>query len=697
MYNIFSSSLRYLMVFLLGLILNLTISAKLSENSDETYVRIPGHLPDTPMPKSSFVEKVDADYPIHMIFVLPLRKENELEKLISEIQDPNDAEHYGKYLGTEEFIEKFAPTQEDYDKVIEYAHELGLTVTNKHSNRTLLNVIGSANLIEKSFDLKLNLYHKKERSFYAPNNDPLVPVSIANIIRGVVGLDNMAVWRPFHRKLKKSEEINLNAALAHPSGPGGGFGPNDIKIAYNLTAVPEKGLGQNIALFQLASYQQSDINQYTTFFGLPPAKLTNILVDGGSTSGINAEVTLDIELALAMAPQSQIYVYEGPNSSQGVLDTYNRIATDNIAKQISTSWGLADILVNNQFRQAENQIFLQMAAHGQTIYAASGDSGAYGNYPNQTLSTDDPASQPYMCGVGGTTLSVNPTTGIYVSETVWNNGPGNGASGGGVCTFWPIPQWQVAVPTVYSKTNRNVPDVSLDGDPRTGYSIYHGGRWVIYGGTSCAAPLWAGYTALVNQKLTAQQKPALGFVNPILYSIGLSSAYLPDFHDVTVGNNQFYSAHPGYDNCTGWGSFNGINLYNTLTNSITPPPPQVSPKLTIGMHHDAPYFSKYSLGLYQISVTNVGNGSTSGNVQSTITLPTGLSYYYSYAPGWSLTRNSNTVTFTRSSILNAGASYPTISLYVYVNGNAPSLVTPSATVAGGGSTSNSVTDPTIIR
>lgn len=93
MHNIFSSSLRYLMVFLLGLILNLTVSAKLSENSDETYVRIPGHLPDTPMPKSSFVEKVDADYSIHMIFVLPLRKENELEKLISEIQDPNDAEH----------------------------------------------------------------------------------------------------------------------------------------------------------------------------------------------------------------------------------------------------------------------------------------------------------------------------------------------------------------------------------------------------------------------------------------------------------------------------------------------------------------------------------------------------------------------------------------------------------------------------
>ena len=142
------------------------------------------------------------------------------------------------------------------------------------------------------------------------------------------------------------------------------------------------GSNQSIALFELGSYLASDINAYTSHFGLPPAKLHNVLVDGGSSSGIDPEVTLDIELALALAPESQIYVYEGPNSDQGVLDTYNRIATDNLAKQVSTSWGLGENLVNAQYLQAENAIFLQMAAHGQTIYAAAGDSGAYDDYPS---------------------------------------------------------------------------------------------------------------------------------------------------------------------------------------------------------------------------------------------------------------------------------------------------------------------------
>ena len=137
------------------------------------------------------------------------------------------------------------------------------------------------------------------------------------------------------------------------------------------------------------------------------------MVDGGSSSGIDPEVTLDIELAIALAPESQIYVYEGPNSDQGVLDTYNRIATDNLAKQVSTSWGMGENLVSAQYLQAENAIFLQMAAHGQTIYAAAGDSGAYDDYPSSTLVVDDPASQPYVVGVGGTRLTVNPATGAY--------------------------------------------------------------------------------------------------------------------------------------------------------------------------------------------------------------------------------------------------------------------------------------------
>ena len=389
-----------------------------------------------------------------------------------------------------------------------------------------------------------------------------------------------------------------------------GYAPADIVKAYNLTGLPVNGTGQAIALFELASYQASDINAYTSYFGLPAAQLKNVLVDGGSGAGIDPEVTLDIELALALAPHSQIYVYEGPNSNQGVLDTYNRIATDNIAKQVSTSWGMGENNESSQYLQAESAIFQQMAAHGQTIYAAAGDSGAYddSSQGSNALVVDDPASQPYVVGVGGTTLTVNQSTGAYASEAVWNDGAGNGAGGGGVSTVWPIPSWQASVATVHSKTNRNVPDVALNADPNTGYAIFYNGQWTIYGGTSCAAPLWASFTACVNQERVANNLSTLGFANPVLYSIAEGAAYAINFNDVTNGNNLYYSAGKGYDNASGWGSFDGVNLFATLTHN-TPPPPKTYPDLILLAQPTAP-FTKGGTGTYVITVDNIGSGAT---------------------------------------------------------------------------------------
>ena len=500
-------------------------------------MRLSGHVPSKTIANSVFLENLEASVPVSVTFTLPLRNQEELEELVNRIHDPADDKHYGKYLSSEEFVERFAPTQEDYDAVIAYAEGLGLTVSNTHPNRTLLNVIGKTGAVEDAFNVRLHQYQLPSgRKFHAPNNDPEVSTSIASIISGIVGLDNHVAWHPYHRRKETTDKIHgtKKASQASPSGPGGGYAPGDLLKAYNLTSVSANGSGQIIALFELAGYQASDINKYTTHFGLPTAKLHNVLVDGGSSSGIDPEVTLDIELALALAPASQIYVYEGPNSNQGVLDTYNRIATDNIAKQVSTSWGMGENLENTQYLQAENAIFLQMAAHGQTIYAAAGDSGAYDEYPNSSsLIVDDPASQPYVVGVGGTRLSVNPNNGAYKSESVWNDGLGNGAGGGGVSVVWPIPSWQTNVPTAYSKVHRNVPDVSLNADPKTGYSIFYDGQWTIYGGTSCAAPLWAAFTACVNQEREASQTAALGFANPILYAIGTGSSYAHDFHDIT--------------------------------------------------------------------------------------------------------------------------------------------------------------------
>jgi len=296
-----------------------------------------------------------------------------------------------------------------------------------------------------------------------------------------------------------------------------------------------------------------------------------VLVDGysGASGSGAAEVTLDIELQAALATgASKILVYEGPNTTAGVIDTYNKIATDNIAKEISTSWGEAEQYETSTTRTAEQTAFKQMAAQGQTIYAAAGDSGAY-DYRRTKPAVDDPASQPYMCGVGGTSLTTNGAGGSYKSETTWNGGSiSAGAGGGGISSVWPIPSYQSGVVSAASKgstTYRNVPDVSLDADPNTGYAVYYNGGWTIYGGTSCAAPLWAAFTALVNQQRASAGKAPLGQANPAIYATAKSSAYSLDFHDIADGStNLYYPAVKGYDDATGWGSFQGSALLGAL-------------------------------------------------------------------------------------------------------------------------------------
>jgi kumamolisin len=647
----------------------------------EPSIRLSEHIPSHAVENAAFLNNLDGSTNIAMTFTLPLRNEKELKELIDRLYDPSDSD-YGKYLTASEFIDRFAPTQEDYDNVIAYAKSVGFTVTGQHPNRTLLDVDAPAQTVELAFNLGLQQYQLPSgRQFHAPDQNPEVPVSIASTIRGIVGLDNHAEWRSFNQENKTI--IAEAAPQSYPSGPRGGYAPRDIVKAYNLSGVSANGSNQVVALFELANYQVSDINAYANYFGLPSPKLKTIFVDGGSGSGIDAECTLDIQLALALAPQSEIYVYEGPNSGRGVIDTYNRIATDNIAKQISSSWGISENYVNSQYLQTENSIFKQMAAQGQTVYIASGDRGAYDN-GGGALQVLDPAAQPYCSGVGGTRLLVDSNTGAYRSESVWNHGSGS-ASGGGVSRFWSIPSWQTNVPTVYSKTNRNVPDVSLNSDPGTGYAIYYRGGWSIYGGTSCAAPLWAAFTACVNQTLTANQQPTLGFANPKFYAIGSSAAYAADFYDVTVGNNLYYNAHSGYDNATGWGSFNGTGLYDSLTNFTA------APTLDFIMKHNAP-FTKGGIGSYRIVISNTGTISTSGPMTVSVTLPTGLSYNSYSGQGWVM--NQNTLTFTQNDILKPGIRFPTLVVNVNVAADAPQTVIPSATLSGSGIVSKTVTNLT---
>ena len=457
--------------------------------------------------------------PLSLAFTLPLRNQAGLNALLHTLYDPKSPE-YRHFLTPEDFAARFGPTQADYAKAIAYARAQGFTVTATHPNRTLLEVTGTAAQAEKAFNLHLLTYQMATgRTFYAPDAEPSVPSELASVVSGVIGLDNASVRRS-HARLRSDTGFgaatgdNFAQPLSTGSGPSGGLTPNDIKAAYNLNTVTQTGSGQTLALFELDGYKASDITKYESYFSLPAVTLQNVLVSGatGSAGSGADEVTLDIELQIALAPgATKIQVYEGPNSDTGVTATYNKIATDNTAKEISTSWGEAENSASSTVRNSESTAFQQMASQGQSIFAAAGDSGADDN--GSSLSVDDPASQPYMVGVGGTKLTTASPGGAYSSETTWNNGSAsNGAGGGGISTVWSIPSYQSGVVTTASKgstTKRNVPDVSLNADPNSGYAIYYNGGWVVYGGTSCAAPLWSAFTALVNQKLAAgRQQPA---------------------------------------------------------------------------------------------------------------------------------------------------------------------------------------------
>ncbi len=515
--------------------------------------------------------------PMAVTFTLPLRRQGELANLLRRLADPADPA-YGRYLTPAQFAAQFSPTQADYDAAVHYARAQGLTVTGLHSNRLLLDVAGPASALETTFGVHLNRYQRPDgRVFHAPDTAPSVARAMIGIVTGVVGLCDAAVRRP-HLVRADTDRLAFAEPKATGSGPLGGLAPQDIQTAYNLSSVPLTGSGQTMALFELDGYNPNDIGAYESRFNLPFVPMENILLDGATgQAGTNAdEVTLDLELSLALAPGvSRLLVYETGSADSQVLDGYSRIAEDDRAKEISTSWGLDEPDSILSTLQSENAIFEQMAAQGQTIFAAAGDYGAYDSGSRMGgVAVDDPGSQPFVCSVGGTTLSTSGTN-TYFSETTWNAGSvAAGAGGGGISSIWPIPSWQqdaISSASLGSTTMRNVPDVSLNADPNTGYSVYIKGEWVVYGGTSCAAPLWAGFTALVNQQRAANGLAPLGQASPALYPLLNGAHYSADFHDIADrSTNLYYPAVAGYDDATGLGTLNGAALLKDLTASPTP-------------------------------------------------------------------------------------------------------------------------------
>ncbi|MGH7980719.1 MAG: protease pro-enzyme activation domain-containing protein, partial [Limisphaerales bacterium] len=455
-------------------------------------------------------------------------------------------------------------------KVLAFANANNLEIVRSYSNQMLLDVRGKASDIENAFHVKLHTYHHpfENRTFFAPDTDPVVDSSLP--IKHITGLDDYLIPRPAYVTEGTNSKPPAKPGLG--SGPYGEYIGKDFRAAY-APGVTLDGTGQNVALFELDGYFTSDILSYEQQAGLPNLTITNVAVDGGvpnPTPYGDPEVSLDIEMEISMATNaSEVIVYEAPNGSGFMntsVDELNRIASDDLAKQISSSWLIGD-------DPAYDVYYKQMALQGQSFFQCSGDNGAY--YSNQEQEQQW-ADDTNVTIVGGTTLSTTAPAGAWSSETVWNwlsTGLGDAGSGGG--TNWngiPIPGWQQNVPmtnNMGSTTLRNVPDVALTADNI--YVVYEQGQSGYFGGTSCAAPLWAAYTALINEQATNRDLPPVGFLNPAIYAIGLSANYTNCFHDIMTGNNtnlvvgNAYSAVPGYDLATGWGTPNGSNLINALT------------------------------------------------------------------------------------------------------------------------------------
>jgi hypothetical protein len=502
------------------------------------------------------IARLPGSQQINLALTLPLHNEDELDGLVTQLNDPTSPT-YRQFLTVEQFTSRFGPTTDDYAKAIAFAQSYGLPVTHTFANRLVLDVSGTAANIERAFQVKMQVYqHPTEnRTFYAPDVEPSVDAGVP--LQGVVGLNTYYPPRPMLKYAGAGARPNTTG-----SGPGGQFLGSDIRAAY-APGIALTGAGQAVGLLELGPYNLSDVTSYFSTIGQPlNVPIVNVLLDG--VNGVcgagcdDGEEAIDIQQSISMAPGlSAVIVYEGSDD----VDIFNQMATDNIAKQLSCSFGWlpAD-------PKSDEPIFREFAAQGQNLFVASGDGGAY-TPPSCTSNCNIifyPADDPYITAAGGTDLTTNGPGGAWQSETGWIG------SGGGYSTNgFAIPKYQVPVINASnqgSATLRNIPDVAAEANTDN-YYCANGSCQGGVGGTSLAAPRWAGFLALANEQTNG---PAIGFVNQAIYKLGQGSNYNAAMHDIVVGNN-FNSESPslfsdvvGYDLVTGWGSPAGQLLLNTL-------------------------------------------------------------------------------------------------------------------------------------
>ena len=515
--------------------------------------------------------------------VLPGQSDPALGQTLAGVADPASPS-YRHFLTPEEVARRFGASPQVQAQVVAALRAGGLRVDGRSADGTLIRASGSVRRVEALFGVRILDYRAADgRQFYAATSAPHLPASLQGSVTGVLGLESYSAAHPASRMQAPSQTV--------------GFTPSDLQTAYNITPLRQAGTdgsGQAIALAEIDTFKQSDIATYDNAFGInaPAVSVVNV-GQGAAPADKESETTLDIEVLHAIAPAAQVIVYEGGSDTASLAQMFSQIVSDHKAQVMSISLGLCERFILSP-RQAPNDLqsaftasgraffssldttFREAGALGMSVLVATGDTGAYGcnqlDPANHELVASAPATSPYVTAVGGTALFTG-SGGAYQREYGWE-GPLEGAGGGGgVSQQYSLPSWQTGpgVSNQYSNGMRQVPDVSADADPLTGYAIYDSTSscsgqdcWVVVGGTSAAAPLWAGLITLANQTGAKQGLRPLGFLNPALYRLGAGTSGPAPFHDVTAGGNLYYPATPKWDFSTGWGSPDGNALVQAL-------------------------------------------------------------------------------------------------------------------------------------
>ena len=618
-------------VFPVGVALSLAVCLCQGQTLMTSHVR-----PATQDGTARSIGRLPSNQPMNLVITLPLRNQDQLDQLLKDLYDPTSPS-YRQFLTVQQFTEQFGPTQAQYDAVISFARQNGLTVTGTSPNRLNVQVSGSVAHVESAFHVNMGIYqHPTEnRTFYAPDREPTTNLTFS--LWHVSGLDNFSPPHPAGLdKRPAGSEAKSNATTG--SGPSASFLGSDMRAAYYGGSLT--GSGQSLGLLE---YYGTDLADLTTYFKnagqTNNVPVTLLSTDGTSTSCVysacdDTEQTLDMTQALGMAPGlSSLVMYVGSTDAA----IFNAMATHSpLNAQLSSSWTW-----NPADPSTDDPYFKEFAAQGQNLFQAAGDSGKWTT--SGTASEVYPADDAYVTTVGGTDLNTSSAGGPWSSETGWAD------SGGGISPHkTAIPSWQTAAASTCascSQTYRNGPDVSANAN----FTFYVCADQTTctaneYGGTSFAAPMWAAYLALINQQSVANGNKTLGFINPSLYSIGAGSSYGADFHDITSGSNG-YSATSGYDLVTGWGSPNGSGLINALAGTVAGP--------------------GFSLSASPGSVSIVQGGSGSSTITSTATggfntaaalsaagEPTGVSV--SFSPASIAGTGTSTMSITVASSVAAG-------------------------------------------